>query len=350
MFFRFVGLLVLLITAVLSACTPGPIASAPTVAPTRVVATAVPPTNTPPPLPPTLAPTATPLFANLDLTAPGWIHTIERYHNGSMATSDPETWQVITLQTDFEWEQWQRLDEAGLVVERISVTRDMDGRTLQTTTYRDSISRNLTFNFSHRDAPFPLPWTHPDFVWPPEVELVLAERVEALPPEAQTLLEMEITDLACDPLVEATEGGANGRWEFHALYTGWLQSLAAQAQDPSPRWLHIVTTRNQNEAAFPHDIETYPMPLDYTDDLWFWLNELGLVEKSVSIRRDANGQVVGEWAARDGRFSDFTLNQAHMSVPKRPNLDLSFNGNAGPFVWQQRQVVEGQEQIIFTAC
>lgn len=362
MFSRIVVLFVLWATAVFTACTPTPTVSAPTVLPTRTAVmeldTAVPATQTPLPPTPTPAPTATALFANLDLISPGWIHTIERHSNGATVALDPETWQMVNLQTDFEWEQWQRLDDAGLVVERITITRDMDGRALQTSTYRDGISRNLTFNFSSADDSWPLPWTHPDFVWPPEVELVLAERVDALPPEVQALLDTEITDLACDPLREADEGGGNGRWEFNDIYTGWLDSLAAQAQEPTPRWLHIVTTHNQNEAAFPYDIETHPYPLDYTNDRWLWLNERGLVEKSVGMMRDTNGEVVMEGVQRDGRLYDFTLNQTHAFVPKRPSLDLNFMGNAGMFVSMQREMdadgepafAAGREQFIFTTC
>lgn len=338
-------------TAVLTACTADPIASAPTVLPTRTavmeMVTAVPATHTPLPPSPTPAPTATALFANLDLTSPGWIHTIERYPNGATVTLDPETY----LQVDMEWEQWQRLDEAGLVVERISVIRDMDGRDLQITTYRDGISRNLTFNTADPIDPWPLPLAQPDFVWPSEGNLVVAERVDALPPKAQALLEREIINLACDPLREVDEGGGNGRAQFNNLYHSWLDSLAAQAQEPPPRWLHVVTTHTQNVAALAYDPETYPYPMQYTVDQWLWLNERGLVEKRVWVMRDENGEAVAELVERDGRHYDFNLNQTLSSVPKRPFLDLSFSGNAGPFVWQQYETGnDGREQIIFMAC
>lgn len=352
---RFVLLSGLLVTAVLTACTPGPITSAPVVGATHT-AVAPPTTDIPataPPLPPTSTPlpTPTPLFANLDLTSPGWIHTIERYPNGATVTLDPETWQMVNLQVDMEWEQWQRLDEAGLVVERISVIRDMDGRDLQITTYRDGISRNLTFNTADPIDPRPLPLAQPDFVWPSEENLVVAERVDALPPEAQALLETEIINRACDSLREADEGGGSGRVQFNDLYHSWLGSLTEQAQDSTPRWLHVVTTHTQNVAALAYDPETYPYPMQYTVDQWFWLNERGLAEKWVWVMQDENGEVVVEVVHRDGRVYEYNMNRSYTAVPKKPQLDLAFSGNAGPFVWLQRETVEeGGEQLIFTTC
>jgi hypothetical protein len=257
---------------------------------------------------------------------------------------------MVNQQLDYEDEQWLRLDEAGLIVERVGVVRDMDGRDLQLTTFHEGILRNLTFNTADAYDPWPPTWTQPGFVWPPEVELLLVERVDALPPEAQAQLEAEVVNLACDSLREADEAGGDARQQFDSLYSGWLEALAAQSQEPSPRWLHVVTSHTQNEAAFPYDPETYPYPMQYTVDQWFWLNEQGLAEERVWVMRDLSGEMVVGVVEKDGRSYDLTTNETGTALPQRPSLDLAFGGNAGPFVWLQRETVDGREQLIFTTC
>ncbi len=274
---------------------------------------------------PGAAPSPTALPAGLSLTAPGWIHTIEQVEEGSMATVDPESGDIVNLQTTFQIDAWSLLDEQGNVVRRVSQVRDLQGRLLQANTLRDGVSRNLTFQqqVSVQEPPLPLEWADPGSPLYDEatITLLLIERAPAPPADVLALLDQEITSNACAGLTLVDEAA----WDVRERYNRWVDEMAAELGAPSGRWLSVRLAHRQNPDAVVH--QGSPLPLDYHSEQWLQLDDMSRVVARVSIVSDGQGQAFSSGVQRDGVAYDFAQQQQNAYRPHRLDLDRGFFAN-----------------------
>lgn len=311
-------------------------------------------TSAPPEQPTTLSgatPSPTPLPAGLSLTAPGWIHTVEQIDDGSMATVDEESGEIVNLQTPFQIDAWSLLDEQGRVVSYIHQVRDLDGNLLQATTLRDGVSRNLTLRqeLPVSGPPGPFPWAdpHSPLYHDAGIELLLIERAPAPPAEALALLQLEIASNACAGLTLVDEAA----WDAREQYNRWLDALAAEIGGQPDRWLHLQLARQQNPDAVIH--ADSPLPHDYQSEQWIRLDEAGRVVARVGIVTDGEGRPFSTGVRRDGVAYDFTQQQNHPNTPQRLDLASNFFANigsaAGGLALLEEQI-DGRPALRYSVC
>lgn len=315
------------------------------------------PTSEPDPLPAALPDanvSPTPLPASLSLTDPGWIHTVEQVTDGSMATVDEQSGDIVTLQTGFRLDVWSLLDEQGRVISRISQVHDLDGNLLQVNTLRDGLSRNLTFGqqIPVESEPLPLAWADPDnpLHQDPSRQLLLIERAAAPPPEVLALLEQEIASNACAGLTLVDEAA----WDVRDRYNSWVDTLAEEIGGQPDRWLHVQLERQQNPDAVIH--KDSPLPHDYQSEQWIRLDEMGRVVGRVGIIVDGEGQTFSSGVRRDGIAYNFSNQERHPYTPQRLDLDSGFFANmntlldAGGSLARAEDQMSGQPALQFSFC
>lgn len=302
----------------------------------------------------------TPLPVGLSLSAPGWIHYVEQVNDGTMATVDRESGEIVTLRTDFQNEIWALLNDDGLVIKRVSQVRDLDGNLLQTVTLRDGVSRNLTFGSEGPDEVQPaplLPWADPNapvYHDPQEmarVQLLSIERVDAPPPEVMVLLQQEIEHRACEG-VRLVDDDA---WSARTLYEQWLDTLVdtVSGAEPAP-WLYVVRERRQNEATINHDENA--MPGNYRFESWMQLDEAARIVAQVTVLRVDAGAPFEASVIRDGVYYDLVDDFQRPLVPQRAQLDSGFFANVDTMDPRSRELggeesqVGQQPAVLFSAC
>lgn len=97
-----------------------------------------------------------------------------------------------------------------------------------------------------------------------------------------------------------------------------LYALIKKAQAlQKPGWLHIVKTNSgDNDPGNHGEINGVVLPLDFTQEIWQFIDEGGNVPESVSIERGMDGQIVQAAVRKDGYVWSTLTGEYTMETPE----------------------------------
>ena len=121
------------------------------------------------------------------------------------------------------------------------------------------------------------------------------------------------------------------------------------------QWVHLVysvTLAEPQGVVLPNG---EPMPSSYTVDDWYYVNDVGLVEKGVFSVKDNDGNLLQQSALQDNVMINFTFEDRQENLERFPlNIDLGFEqqimeaSNKGIGIKKSEVTADGKSSLVYS--